>query len=76
MGTQVSSVVTGGVAMTATTLTPLVQWALTGFRAAMPAEVPMVVAGLIFTGIHALTNYANSRGKPPVSIPPSTGGQQ
>lgn len=73
--TGVSSIVTGGATMTAATITPLVMWALSGFKMAMPTEVPFVVASLIFTGVHALVNMLGSRGVVPAPTTPPTGGQ-
>jgi hypothetical protein len=58
---QVSSVVTGGVTISAATLVPLVNWAISGFPHPVPADIPGVVAALILTGAHAIYNWAQAR---------------
>lgn len=56
-----SSFFTGGLLLSASTFEPLVSWALTGFRGAMPASVPLTVASLLVAGVHGLYNLAAAR---------------
>lgn len=58
---QTSSVVTGGVTVTAATLVPLVQWALGGFPKPVPADIPFLIAAGIVTGAHAAYNLYAAR---------------
>ena len=58
---KTSSLLTGGVTLSAATVEPLVSWAFTGFHAAMPASVPFVVASLAVTGLHALYNVVSAK---------------
>ncbi len=58
---QVSSVVTGGVTISAATMVPLVSWGLTGFAHPVPPDVPGLLAALLLTGIHAVYNYLQAR---------------
>jgi len=51
-----SSVVTGGVTVSAAALAPLVTWALNGFPHPIPDSVPLLFAAGIITGSHALYN--------------------
>lgn len=66
---QTSSVVTGGVTITAATLAPLVHWALDGFPKPIPDTVPFLLAAAIVTGMHLAANIYNSRKQ---STSPST----
>jgi hypothetical protein len=56
-----SSVVTGGVTVTAATLVPLVQWALGGFPHPIPPDVPYLIAAGLVTGAHAAYNLLAAR---------------
>ncbi|WP_250519505.1 hypothetical protein [Caballeronia sp. NCTM1] len=58
---KTSSLLTGGVTLSAATVEPLVSWAFTGFHAPMPVSVPFVVASLAVTGLHALYNVVSAR---------------
>jgi hypothetical protein len=58
---QTSSIVTGGATLTAASLVPLVQWVSMGCKTPMPAEVQLLVAGAIVTGIHAVRNVVAAR---------------
>lgn len=58
---KTSSFVTGGVTLSAATIEPLVAWGMTGFHAPVPASVPLVVASLAITGLHAAYNLLRSR---------------
>ena len=71
---KTSSVVTGGVTVSAATLVPLVTWALAGFPQPIPDSVPYLIAATIVTGGHALYNLVATRsiGQPPEVEPPKT----
>ncbi|MFM0163808.1 hypothetical protein PQR39_25775 [Paraburkholderia sediminicola] len=56
-----SSILTGSVTLTASSLVPLVQWVSMGFPMPMPFEVQLIFASAIVTGIHALSNRAIAR---------------
>jgi hypothetical protein len=56
-----SSAVTGGVTVTAATLTPLVTWAMNGFPHPVPESVPYLIAATIVTGAHLCVNLAAQR---------------
>lgn len=58
---QTSSFVTGGVTLSAASLVPAVQWVAAGCPMPMPAEVQLLVAGAIVTGIHAARNFIAAR---------------
>jgi hypothetical protein len=58
---KTSSIVTGGVTVTAATLVPLVQWAMSGFPRPVPDGIPFLVAAGIVTGSHALYNFLAAR---------------
>jgi hypothetical protein len=60
-GNSPSSIVTGGVTVTAATLVPLVQWAMIGFPKPIPPDVPFLVAAGLVTGAHALLNLFAAR---------------
>lgn len=51
-----SSVVTGGVTLSAATLAPYVQWLM--FHGTQPIDAPLLIAAAIITGAHALYNVA------------------
>lgn len=57
----VSSLVTGGITVSAASLAPLVSWALDGFPRPVPAEIPLLIAAGLITLGHALYNLAMSR---------------
>jgi hypothetical protein len=60
--TKPSSIVTGGVTITAATLIPFVTWAIGGFdRAHVPEGVPYLIAAALITVGHGLYNIAASR---------------
>ena len=58
---KTSSIVTGGLTVSAATLVPLVQWGLNGFPHPIPESVPYVIAAAIVTVGHALYNYATKK---------------
>lgn len=67
---QPSSVVTGGVTVTAATIVPLVQWAMNGFPHPIPPDVPYLIAAALVTGAHAAYNLLAARGmKPSIEAP-------
>jgi hypothetical protein len=69
---QTSSIVTGGVTLTAASLVPLVQWVSTGCKTPMPSEVQLLVAGAVVTAVHALSNVLAARaGGKSASVPPA-----
>lgn len=53
---KVSSVVTGGVTITAASIEPTVSWALHGFAGAPPSNTALILSALLVTLIHALYN--------------------
>jgi len=57
----VSSVITGGVTISAATLAPLVGWALNGFPQPVPDSIPLVLAAAIITVGHAAYNVVMAR---------------
>ena len=57
-----SAVVTGGVAVTAATLEPVINWSLNGFPHPIPEGVPFLVAAGIITAVHALYNLCVLKG--------------
>jgi uncharacterized membrane protein len=60
--TQNSAVITGGVAISATTLMPAVEWALAlAFHVPVPVSVSALVAGVLASGTHAALNYIAAR---------------
>ena len=73
----VSSVVTGGVTVSAVTLAPLVGWALNGFSQPVPDSVPLVLAAAIITVGHAAYNLVVARmnAKPAAPAAQAPGGQ-
>ena len=56
-----SSVITGGVTVTAATLVPLVTWAMNGFPHPIPDSVPYLIAAGIVTVSHATYNVLAAR---------------
>ena len=56
-----SSMVTGGVTVTAASLAPLVTWALDGFARPIPDSVPYLIAAGIVTGVHFVCNLIAAR---------------
>ncbi|MGB8422167.1 hypothetical protein [Paraburkholderia sp.] len=64
-----SSIVTGGVTITAATLVPLVQWGVNGFPHPAPDGIPYLIAAGLVTGAHALINIyaARSAAKKPAA---------
>lgn len=78
---QTSSIVTGGLTISAATVQPAVSWALGAiFHAPVPESVSVLVTGLICAAVHAATNYliARAGGGAPQALPPvaSPAGQQ
>ena len=63
---QTSSIVTGGVTVSAATLVPLVTWAMAGFPAPIPESVPYLISAGIITAGHALYNRFGG-GQPPAA---------
>lgn len=58
---KISSVVTGGVTLSAVQLAPLVLWAMNGFPKPIPDGTPLLIAAGIVTGAHALYNVYVAR---------------
>lgn len=67
---QVSSAVTGGVTISAATIQPIVEWALTGFHGAAPAMLSGLITAAALTAGHYLINRFTA---PPASPAKSTG---
>jgi drug/metabolite transporter (DMT)-like permease len=61
MSTSSSSIVTGGLTVSAASLVPAVEWALGGFPRPVPETVSYLLAGLVAAGVHALYNYLLAR---------------
>ena len=57
-----SSVITGGVVVSAATFAPLVSWFLNGFPHPVPDSIPILIAGAMITLGHALYNIAVVKG--------------
>lgn len=64
---QISPLATGGAVAVATQITPLISWALTGFKGPMPSEVPGIIAALAVAGVHYVGNVVASRTAKPTS---------
>jgi hypothetical protein len=58
---KTSSLVTGGATLTAASLVPLVEWVAGGCKGPMPPAAQLLVAGVIVTVIHAVSNVAAAR---------------
>ncbi|MBB3256842.1 hypothetical protein F4827_001688 [Paraburkholderia bannensis] len=59
---QTSSIVTGGITISAATVEPVVSWALGAItHAPVPASVSALVTGLICVAVHAAINRIASR---------------
>jgi len=58
---QSSSAITGGVTLTAASLTPVVTWALNGFQTPVPESVPYLIAAGLVTGAHLAYNVITRR---------------
>jgi hypothetical protein len=58
-----SSVVTGGVTVTAATLAPLVSWAINGFAQPYPETLPYLIAAAIVTAVHGACNLVAGRSR-------------
>lgn len=59
---QTSSVVTGGITISAATLEPAVSWALTAiFHAPVPDSVSALVTGVLAAAVHAGINALRAR---------------
>ncbi|MBU9169259.1 hypothetical protein [Burkholderia gladioli] len=57
-----STVITGGVTISAATLEPAVSWALSNlFHAPVPESVAVLVTGLIASGVHAGINALRAK---------------
>jgi hypothetical protein len=56
-----SSVVTGGVTLSAATLVPFVSWALGGFPQPIPESIPYLIAAALLTVGHAAYNMVIAR---------------
>lgn len=63
--TQTSSLITGGVTVSAATFAPLVSWGLTGFHTPVPEDVPFLISAVIITICHALYNRYSYPPSPP-----------
>lgn len=62
-----SSVITGGVVVSAATFAPLVSWFLNGFPHPVPDSIPILIAGAMITLGHALYNISVAKGLVPVA---------
>lgn len=60
-----SSLLTGGVTVSAATLVPIVTWVMAGCPAPIPESVPYLISAGIITAAHALYNVATARIKSP-----------
>ena len=58
-----SSVITGGVSLSAASLAPVVSWALNGFPHPIPESVPYLIAAAVLTAAHAAYNIVQQRGR-------------
>jgi hypothetical protein len=58
---QQSSIVTGGIGLSAASLVPLISWALDGFAKPVPATVPYVIAALLVAGGHLGVNLYRAK---------------
>jgi hypothetical protein len=59
---KLSSLPTGGIAVSAATLEPAVSWALSIiFHAPVPESVAVLVTGLLGSAVHAAYNYVLAR---------------
>jgi hypothetical protein len=59
---KLSSLPTGGIAVSAATLEPAVSWALSAiFHAPVPESVAVLVTGLVGSAAHAAYNYVLAR---------------
>ncbi len=58
---RTSSIITGGLTLSAATVEPLVSWALNGFPHPIPTSVPLLIAALIITVGHAIYNIMLNR---------------
>jgi len=70
---RTSSIITGGLTLSAATVEPLVSWSLNGFPHPIPASVPLLIAALIITIGHAIYNAMLNRSasnKPPAAASP------
>lgn len=66
MPAPTSSIVTGGVTISAATVEPAVQWALTAvFHAPVPESVSVLVTGLVCAAAHAAINRLIARNAVP-----------
>lgn len=65
-----SVLVSSGTALTVTQLVPAVDWALSGFKGAVPESVPAILAGVIVAIVHGVINWINSRPQVPQQKPP------
>lgn len=61
---KTSSVITGGVTISAATLVPLVTWVMNGMHAPVPESVPYLISAAIITVGHALYNIFTPKDKP------------
>ena len=61
---KVSSLVTGGLGVTAASLAPFVDWAIHSFQGPPPPYAAYYVSAGILAGAHALYNLATTRSKP------------
>lgn len=62
---QVSSAVTAGVGLSATTIQPIVDWAIMGFHTPMPAMLPgAITSAVLFLGHYALNKFTKTPDAP------------
>jgi hypothetical protein len=66
-----SSVITGGVTLSAASLAPLVKWALTGFTLPPPEGTDFLIAAFVLTVGHAVYNLIAARVKTDQTTPES-----
>jgi hypothetical protein len=55
------AIISGGLTVSAAELVPTVEWALSGFRGAVPANLSALIAGAIVMSLHAGYNYVAAR---------------
>lgn len=57
---QTSSIITGGMTVTAATIVPVVNWAFNGFARPIPESVPYLIAAVVVTVAHLVVNLVNN----------------
>lgn len=67
------AIISGGLTVSAAELVPTVEWALSGFRGPVPANLSALIAGALVMSLHAAYNYlaARAAAKAAVTAPPA-----